>query len=75
MAKKTKSKMKPRYTYEIGVPISEYWIMEVEADSYREALDLIRNQDSGVTQVYSLAAPLGRKKPKLFEKRRLKNKT
>lgn len=61
---------KKMYIYEIDIPVSEYWVMEVEASSYKQALELVKK--GGCDQIYSMAAHVGRTKPRLIEKKKVK---
>ena len=59
---------KPIYTYEIGMPVSEYWVYQVNATSVKEAVKKIRSSDPDAPQVYTLSAPLGKTVPHVFQK-------
>jgi hypothetical protein len=67
----TNRRKKPIYRYEIGIPVSEYWIMEVHATSVKDAIKKIRDDDDSVQQLCSDAAPIGRTKPKVYKKVKL----
>lgn len=60
---------KPTYIYEIGIPVSEYWVYSVKAKNKIEAYEKIKNCDDSAEQVYSLSAPLGRKRNKIFSRK------
>lgn len=64
---KTKRR-KPNYIYEIGIPVSEYWIYNVEGTSFRDAMNNIRNNHDSAEQICSDAAPIGRTKPKVYKR-------
>jgi hypothetical protein len=62
---------KPLYLYEIGIPVSEYWVMQVEATSIKEAIKRIRDNHDSVDQVCSLSAPVGCARPRVYKKVKL----
>lgn len=53
---KAKKKVK-QYVYEVGIPVSEIWVMEVVASNRKEAKEKARGPDAH--QVCSLAGTRG----------------
>jgi hypothetical protein len=62
---------KPVYIYEIGIPVSEFWIYVVEGTSIKDAYRNVKNGHDSAEQTCSLSAPTGQRKIR-FYKRKLK---
>lgn len=45
---------KPKWVYELHVPVTETWVFEVEAESEEEAWRLYQNHDPRVIQTCTL---------------------